>query len=208
MKILFLRVSIFIIVSSVIGCKGKKEEAPLSAPLIKKERSAADTGKAMKGPIINIIDTIELKRIVLTVKDTAATSAGMSAKLNDIFNRKLPAAAQNANVKISGQPMAWYKSQKAYYSFEAGLPVDKAPAKVIKGINVKRTAGDSALVAHFFGPYELTTAGYEALNEMIKERGKKKTSAPYEIYVKNPFEVTKVKTDPYKWQTDIVMPYK
>ena len=208
MKVFLNSISIFVIVSSVISCKAKKDEAPLPAPLIKKERSAVDSGKAMKGPIINIIDTIELKRIVLIVKDTAATSAGMSAKLNDIFNRKLPAAAQSANVKITGQPMAWYKSQKAYYSFEAGLPVDKAPAKAIKGISIKRTAGDSALVAHFFGPYELTTAGYEALNEMIKERGKKKASAAYEIYVKNPFEVTKEKTDPYKWQTDIVMPYK
>jgi len=207
MKILLIPISGFIIFS-LLSCKAKKEEAPQSAPLIKKEKSEANSGKTMKGPIINIIDTIELKRIVLTVKDTAATSAGMSAKLNDIFNRKLPAAAQVANVKIIGQPMAWYITKKAYYSFEAGLPVDKAPAKGIKGIIVKRTTGDSALVAHFFGPHELTAAGYEALNEMIKERGKMKSSAAYEIYVKNPFVTVKEKTDPYKWQTDIVMPYR
>lgn len=208
MKIFLITVLIFIVAVSVISCKAKKEEAPVSAPLIKKEKSATDPVKAMKGPVINIIDTIELKRIVLTVKDTAATSAGMSAKLNDIFNRKLPAAAQVANLKITGQPMAWYNTQKAYYSFEAGLPVNKAPAKATKGITIRRTAGDSALVAHFFGPYELTTAGYGALNEMIKDRGKKKASAAYEIYVKNPFATTKEKTDPYRWQTDIVMPYK
>ncbi len=208
MKISFLVCFVFLLISSAIGCKEEKAEGPIAAPLIKKERSAVDSGKAMKGPIINIIDTIELKRIVLTVKDTAATSAGMSAKLNEIFNRKLPAAARVSNLKIIGQPMAWYNTQKAYYSFEAGLPVDKAPAKAIKGISIRRTTGDSAFVAHFFGPYELTAAGYEALNEMVKERGKKKASAAYEVYVKNPFEVTTVKTDPYRWQTDIVMPYK
>lgn len=207
MKIFITYCLLIIITSLNIGCKHKKEEPPQLHPLLKKEKSEG-ADKLQKGPVINIADTTELKKIVLTVKDSAATSAGMSIKLNNIYNKVLPEAARAGNVKITGQPMAWYNTQKAYYIFEAGLPIDKAPAKPIKGIKIKRTGGDSALVAHFFGPYELTAAGYEALNDMLKERHKKRASPAYEIYIKNPFAPTNEKTDPYKWQTDIVMPYK
>ena len=192
-----------------ISCKDNKETPPPPPPLVKKEIvTNSKTEIVQKGPIINIIDTVEVKRIVFCVKDSSATSAGMSIKLSKIYNKKLPTAITAANLKIVGQPMAWYKSQKAPFFFEVGIPVDKAPAKMPKGFFIKKTGGDSALVAHFYGPNVLSNVGYDAVAEMLKERNRKKAAPAYEIYIDNPFEVKKGKIDAYKQQTDIVGPYK
>ena len=191
------------------GCKSK-EKAPPPPPLVKKEKTATKPGeKPAKGPIINIQDTLEQKQTVVCIKDSAATSLGMSIKLNTIYNKKLRDFIKTNKLKISGPPMAWYKTQKAPFFFEAGIPVDKAPAKAAKGIYVKKTGGDSAVIAHFFGPNELSNIGYDALTEILKDRKKKKSSPAYEIYINNPFDsLANRKADPYKLQTDIVMPYK
>lgn len=195
----------FFTVCFFISCK-HKEEKPLPPPLVKKEKS--DTTASKRGPIINLVDSLEQKRIILCFKDSASTSAGMSIKLNNIYNKKIPDAAKAGKVKLTGQPIAWYKTQKAPFFFEAGIPVDKAPAKPTKGMYIKKTGtGDSVLIAHFFGPYELTGTGYEALNEALKDRKKKKSAPAYEIYINNPFDGRTKKIDPYKMQTDIVMPY-
>lgn len=191
------------------GCKHRTEKAA-PPPLVKREKG--DTTQQKRGPIINIIDTMEQKRIVLCIKDSAATSAGLSIKLYNIYNKKLPDAIKAGKLKVDGQPIAWYHTQKAPFFFEAGIPVDKAPLKLSKGMFIKRTGGDSALVAHFFGPYDQTSVGYDALNEMLRDRHKTKAAPAYEIYVKNPFEQVQakgkpVKNDPYKNETDIVIPY-
>lgn len=194
---------------ALLSCKDSKEKPPPLPPLVKKETATnSKTEILQKGPIINIVDTIEIKRIVLCVKDSSATSAGMSTKLNNIYNKKIPDAIAAAKLKKIGQPMAWYKTQKAPFFFEVGIPVDKAPSKMPKGFFIKKTGGDSVLVAHFFGPNIMTNVGYDAVTEMLKERNRKKAAPAYEIYIDNPFEVKKGKTDPYKQQTDIVMPYK
>ena len=202
---------ILIIFFSVVflSCKDSKEKPPPPPPLVKKETVTNNkTEIPQKGPIINIVDTVEIKRIVLCVKDSSATSAYMSTKLSNIYNKKIPDAIAAAKLKRAGQPMAWYKSQKAPFFFEVGIPVDKVPVKMAKGFFIKKTGGDSALVAHFFGPNVMTNIGYDAVTEMLKERNRKKAAPAYEIYIDNPFEVKKGKTDPYKQQTDIVMPYK
>ena len=198
--------TIMIILFAVAGCKTKTEKPLPPPPLVRKEKG--DSSGKQKGPIINVTDTIEQRRIVLCIKDSASTSSGMSVKLSNIYNIKLPAAIKAGKLKMTGQPMAWYKTQKAPFFFEAGIQVEKAPAKLIKGSFIKTTGGDSALVAHFFGPNDLSIAGYDALNEILKDRHKKKAAPSYEIYVKNPFELSKEKRDPYKTQTDIVMPYQ
>ncbi len=191
------------------NCKSKKQEKPLPLPVLKKEKDTATKAAPVKGPIINLLDTTETRRIIVCIKDSAATSAGMSIKLNNIYNKKLSAFIKSNKLKVTGAPVAWYKTQKAPYFFEAGLPVDKAPVKQVKGIFVKRTGGDSAIIAHFFGPYDLTNAAYEALADFIKSNKKIRTALPYEMYINNPFDSTLTKkTDPYKMQTDIVFPYK
>ena len=193
----------------LVACKDNKEKPPPPPPLVKKETViSSKTEIPQKGPIVNIIDTVEVKRIVFCVKDSSATSAGMSAKLSIIYNKKIPYAIATAKLKITGKPIAWYKSQKAPFFFEVGIPVDKAPVKLPKGFFIKMTGGDSALVAHFFGPNVMSNVGYDALVEMLKERNRTKAAGAYEIYIYNPFEVKKGKLDPYKQQTDIVLPYK
>lgn len=192
-----------------ITCKHSKEKTPPPPLLVKKETATNNKIEIpQKGPIINIVDTIEVKRIVLCIKDSSATSVAMSTKLNNIYNKKIPDAIAAAKLRRAGQPIAWFKSQKAPFFFEAGIPVDKAPAKIPKGFFIKKTGGDSVLVAHFFGPNVMSNVGYDAVTEILKERNRKRVAQAYEIYIDNPFEVKKGKTDPYKQQTDIVMPYK
>ncbi len=200
---------LIMITSLVVSCKDNKEEKPMPLPLVKKEAEAEKkTVIPPKGPIINMVDTVEIKYIVLSVKDSAATSAGLSAKLSNIFTKKMPEAIKNAKINTVGQPIVWYISQKIPFFFEAGIPVDKSPAKLTKGFFIKKTNGDSAFVAHFFGPNVLSNIGYDAVAEMLKDRNKKKAAPAYEIYINNPFDVTNTKVDPYKQQTDIVLPYK
>lgn len=192
-----------------VSCKGNNEKTT-QLPTSEKNKNVNDTvAKAPeKGPIINIIDTVEIKRTVLCTKDSAATIEGLNEKLATIFNKKLPEAATLGKLKITGAPIVWYKSKKAPYFFQAGIPVDKAAAKLAKGMFMGKTGGDSAMVAHFFGPNNLSSIGYEALNDMLKENKKKKTTDSYEVYIDNKFLTANEKTDPYKLQTDIVMPYK
>jgi effector-binding domain-containing protein len=194
----------------MLNCKNKSAEKEVQPTLIKKDtQTKKETDQPSKGPIINLVDTVESKRTVLCLKDSAATSAGMTIKLEAIYNKKLPEFIKANKLTIAGSPMAWYKSQKAPFFFEAGLPVDKAPPRLAKGTYIKKTGADSCIVAHFFGPYDLTSIGYEALTDFIKEHKKIKAAAPYEVYINSPFDSTKSKTiDPYKLQTDIVFPYK
>ena len=205
---LYLLISAFI-AAVACSCSDKKENPPPPTPLVKKETAKPNSNEApVKGPIVNIIDTIELKRLVLCVKDSSATSFGLSEKLSNIINKKIPDAITVTKLKMMGPPMAWYKSQKPPFFFEVGIPVDKAPAKMPKGFYIKKTGGDSALVAHFYGPNMLSSVGYDAVIEMLKEQKKKKSAAAYEVYVDNPFEVKTGKIDAYKQQTDIVFPYR
>ena len=191
---------------AAVSCKDKTSK-PIVPPLVKKEKGDTSHAK-QKGPVINVADTLEQKRTVLCVKDSASTSRGMSEKLNVIYNKKLPDAIKAAKVNAAGPPMAWYQTQKAPFFFEAGIPVDKAPAKPAKGMFIKKTGGDSVLIAHFFGPNDLSNVGYDALAEILKDKKRSKASSSYEIYISNPFLQTKEKRDPYRMQTDIVVPYK
>lgn len=161
-----------------------------------------------RGPVINIADTLSLKRIVLTMKDSAATMEGVSVKLRSIYEVKLAAIIRKNNLKSTGSPMAWYKGKKTPYFFEAGIPVDKRPTKLPKGTFIKEMAIDSIVAAHFYGPSELIPTAYDALTEWLKDRKKKIKGSPYEIYVDNPLDATGKPNDPYKVRTDIVFAWK
>src|SRR6187200_844313 len=80
-----------------------------------------------RAPVINITDTVSVKRIVLIMKDSAASMERISPKLGEIYGVKLAAVIKKNSLKTTGAPMAWYKTQKAPYFFEAGIPVDKRP---------------------------------------------------------------------------------
>lgn len=161
----------------------------------------------VKPAIINIIDTVYPKRIVVCIKDSAATFERIGQKLGMIYGVKLGEVLKKNNLKMDGPPMAWYKSDKAPFFFEAGVPVTKKPARLINGAYVKETAADSAVIAHFYGPYSLLSQGYDAVKEWLKDAKKKSSAPPFEIYVGDAMDKDGKTIDPYKVRTDIVFPH-
>ncbi len=182
--------------------KPKKEAAK------PKEEPKTETVK-QRPPIINITDTVTLKKTVLYMKDSAATYERISLKLGEIYGGKLAAVLKKAGIKPSGQPMAWYtKMDKAPYFFEAGVPVDKKPAKLPANVFTREIQKDSATVAHFYGPYSMLYQGYDAVKDILKSRKKRLDGKPYEIYIDDPVDKEGKMKDPYKVQTDIIFPWK
>jgi effector-binding domain-containing protein len=205
--ILFSILALFIFPSCNWGDdKENKEKEPI---LMKKDqpRSKNDT-TPQTAPVINIVDTTELAMTVIYVKDSALNSERLSQKLADIYGKKLSETITKYQLKVVGAPMAWYKSQKAPFFFEAGIPIEKAPKKKIKGFLVKKTGSKRALVAHYFGPYQETAQAYQAMKEFLKDNHKKSSATPYEIYVDDPYDSEMNLKDPYKVQTDIIFPYE
>jgi len=206
MQGLFIALLVF-----AIACNNHKQEKKVSEAPIKESPSKAKEEKlaeTKKGPVINIGDTISLKRLVLTIKDSAATMERVSLKLGQVYGVKLAAIIKKNNLKITGAPMAWYKGPKAPFFFEAGIPVDKKPAKLTGGAFIKEIGVDSIVVAHFYGPYDLIPQAYEALRDWLKSHKKIVKGAPYEIYVDSPVDAAGKPKDPYKVQTDIVFSWK
>ena len=183
---------------------GAKEAGDTAKPA--KTETPAPQTEAVKPAIINIVDTISPKRIVVCFKDSAASIERVGQKLALIYGNKLGEVLKKNNLKMDGPPMAWYKGNKAPFFFEAGVPVAKKPAKLSGGAYVKEIAADSAVVAHFFGPYNLLSQGYDAVNEWLKDAKKKPAAPPYEVYIGDPVDSTGNPVDPYKVRTDIVFP--
>jgi hypothetical protein len=204
----------FILITVIIlmACNGKEKKSAdiVNEPIsIKKDTpTTKSTATAKSAPIINIIDTLAIPYHVIYIKDSALTAERLAQKLALIFGEKLAAEMAKVKLKPSGPPMAWYKSQKAPFFFEAGVAIDKKPGKLSKGIFYRKLSPDSAVVAHFFGPYEETSQGYEALKEWLKDRKKKPSGAPYEVYVGDPIGKDGKAIDPYKVQTDIIFPHQ
>jgi effector-binding domain-containing protein len=161
---------------------------------------------AEKPAIINIMDTVAPKRIVLYMKDSAKTFDRIGLKLGAIYSVKLAEVLKKNNLKMAGAPMAWYKSQKPPFFFEAGVPVNKKPAKLPANVFVREMGADSITTAHFYGPFNLLGQGYDALKERLKDEKKTISAAPYEIYVDDAMDKNGKPVDPYKIRTDIVFP--
>ncbi len=183
----------------------KKESDTAKKTATKAAPVTAET--TAKPAIINIIDTVYPKRIVVCIKDSAATFERIGQKLGMIYGVKLGEVLRKNNLKMDGPPMAWYKSDKAPFFFEAGVPVAKKPAKLINGAYVKETVADSAVIAHFYGPYSLLSQGYDAVKEWLKDAKKKSSAPPFEIYVGDAMDKDGKTIDPYKVRTDIVFPH-
>jgi effector-binding domain-containing protein len=189
------------------SCNSSKEKTAPTVTTVDNKKIEVLPSNPQKGAVINMQDTVEIKRTVLCLKDSSKTREGMYAKLTEIYNKKLPDAIKANKLITRGAPMAWHTMQKAAYFFEAGIPVDKAPSKLGKGMYMKSTGGDSVYLAHFFGPNDLTNGAYDAIKEKAKENHKV-TSDAYEIYIDNPFVITTEPLDLYKLQTDIVWPFR
>lgn len=176
-------------------------------PVKPKKDSTVAITNAGRPPIINIIDTIAPKKLMLYVSDSAATSERISIKITKIFDQKLADFIKKQNIQTDGYKTVWYKTNKAPFFFEAGIPIIKKPAKLPKGFLVKNIGGDSAIIAHYYGPYSKTSMAYDALAEWAKDKKKKKKGNPYEVYVTDPLDKEGKSVDPYKIRTDIVFPH-
>ena len=188
--------------------KSPEVKADTAKPVVAIDKRVEKTTPDNKPAIINIQDTIAPKRIVVYIKDSAATFNRIALKLGQIYGVKLADVLKKNGIKVTGAPMAWYKGLKAPFFFEAGFPVNKKPAKLPKGVFVKEMNSASAVLAHFYGPYNLLPQGYDALKEWLKDAKKSGNGAPYEIYVDDPVDKNGKPVDPYKVRTDIVFPHQ
>jgi hypothetical protein len=204
MKLLLLTTSTLLLLMAT-SCNGNKE--PQNTTNKDTTTQPAPVIVTEKAPIVNIEDTLDFKRNVLCIRDSAATYERLLLKLDNIYNKKIADVLKASKLTAKGLPMAWYTNKKNMYFFEAGVPVDSLPNKAAKGMYIKKTYADSCFIAHFFGPINLTTKGYEALGERMTDLKKKKGNSAYEIYI-NGFQPGAASIDPYKQETSIVMPYK
>lgn len=195
---------------TIFSCTSNKDSDKNTAKISDTTNSASTVIETpiAKAPIINIQDSMEIKLNVLCIKDSASTVEGLYLKLSKIYNIKLQEVIKTNKLNVMGSPMAWQTIEKNAYFFEAGIPVDKTPAKMGKGMYMKNTGDDSTVLAHFWGPQNLTKSAYDALSEKISDMKRNKTSSTYEIYKGNYFDTTNAVVDFYKLQTDIVMPFK
>lgn len=207
MKLYF---SIFLLGISLIACNDDKNNDKVKPTvLVKKDVPLGKNDTITRSaPIINITDTTENSFYVLCFKDSAINTIRLSEKLGVIYGQKIDSFLKKSKISPIGPPMAWYKSQKAPFFFEAGIPVAKRNFKLPKGAYYKKLGGTRVVVAHFYGPYEETVQAYQALKEWIADAHKKTNGAPYEIYVDDPIDENGNIKDPYKVQTDIVFPYR
>jgi effector-binding domain-containing protein len=200
---------------SMISCKSKtgkeagKPKGDSIKPVMKKtEKPAEPVAKYERPPIINIVDTVAPKRIVVFCKDSAKTYERISLKLGKIYGIKLADYIKKNGLKTTGSPLAWYTKQKPPYFFEAGMQVNKKGTKAMPGVQLRELGAGKVVLAHFYGPYNLLPQGYDAMKEWIKDNKKIASGMPYEIYVTDPVDKNGKPVDPYKVQTDIVFPIR
>jgi effector-binding domain-containing protein len=203
----------YIIAQCLASCSnstGEKKTEPEAKKdtQVKKEEPATEPAETKRAPIINITDTLSAKQIIVYMKDSAATVERLQLKLAEIWNLKLGVVIQKNKLKPTGRPTAWYKTNKLPYFFEAGIPVDKKPAKMPSNVFIREIGADSVTVAHFYGAYEMLPQAYEALSDWMKSHKKKLDGKPYEVYISDPMDKDGKMKDPYKVQTDVIFPWK
>ena len=203
----------YIIVQVFASCSNSTEEKK-TEPEIKKDKEAKKEepvptpAETKRPPIINITDTLSAKQLIIYMKDSAATVERLQRKLAEIWNLKLGVVIQKNKLKSTGRPTAWYKTNKLPYFFEAGIPVDKKPAKMPSNVFIREIGVDSVTVAHFYGNYDMLPQAYEALSDWMKSHKKKLDARPYEVYIDDPMDKDGKLKDPYKVQTDVIFPWK
>lgn len=213
MSLKWINIFFAVVISLAASCSGNEqtETAEKQIPVIN-YKTAKDSARQEQAPIINIVDTAAPEWNVIYMKDSAAGSNRIALKLASIYHQKLPDFAKKNKLNFTGPPMAWYTPAKkgSGFFFEAGMPVNKKPAKTTKKILFRSVGklGDSALIAHFYGPYELTYYAYEALKERLADLGKKPKGRIFEVYVGDPMDEEGKPIDPYKVRTDIVALYE
>ena len=165
-------------------------------------KSISERNHSPRPPIIKIDTTSTAALTVLYISDSAKDGSEIARKLAVIYGQELGAFISKEHLKMTGPPMAWYSGDQFPLLFEAGVPVDHAPSKTEGRIRLRKAPAGPAVVAHFWGPYELDPLGYKALSNWVAQNAKKPAGLAYEVYIGDPG----VEKDPYKVQTDIIQP--
>ncbi len=212
---IFLQFSLLISAGILFSCNNDNSQVKQTAPAKDSAKKAITVELPesretiyQSPPIVNIVDTVAPKRLVIFCKDSAASFDRIGPKLANIYGNVLQEYIKKNNLKATGSPMAWYKKQQVPFFFEAGIPVNKKGSKPVPGVEIRALGAGNVVVAHFYGPFELLPQGYDAIKEFMKDNNKKSAGAPYEMYVSDPVEKDGKPKDPYKIQTDIVFPVK
>jgi effector-binding domain-containing protein len=200
--------SVFITACSNSAEEKKAEPEAKKDATAKKEEPAPAATETKQPPIINITDTLSARQLIIYMKDSAATVERLQIKLAEIWSLKLTTVIQKNKLKTTGRPTAWYKNSKLPFFFEAGIPVDKKPAKIPSNVFIREIGVDSVTVAHFHGAYEMLPQAYEALGDWLKSHKKKLDGKPYEVYIDDPMDKDGKSKDPNKVQTDVIFPWK
>jgi len=167
-------------------------------------KSIAERTKDVKPPTIIMGTATTDDQTVLYVTDSASKPEEISQKLKQIYGAELATFIKEKRIHMAGAPMAWYYGEQFPFTFAAGVPIDKAPAKTEGRIRILKMAPCLAVVAHFWGPYTLDLQGFKAIRDWLAVNQKTAVGQPYEVYVGDPG----MERDPYKVQTDIYQPYK
>jgi effector-binding domain-containing protein/ribosome-associated toxin RatA of RatAB toxin-antitoxin module len=162
------------------------------------------TTSNLQSPTVIIEEKDMPAQTVLYVSETAADMKEIGEKLGKIYGEELGAFLKKNGLEMAGPPVAWYTSNKPPFVFDAGVPVNKATAPIGGRIKLRPVPAGKVVVAHYRGPYELMTKGYDEIQAWLKANNKTATGRPYEVYIGDPV----VEKDPYKVLTDIVMPYQ
>lgn len=162
------------------------------------------TMNAIQQPHYTIEEAVVTKKIVVYVTDSANSTEEISKKFMQIIPVELGGFLKKHHLQMAGVPMAWYNTQSIPLVFDIAAPVNKAPDTTEGRIKVREVAAGKVVVAHFYGPYDLTIKAYEAVAAWMKQHNKIADGAPYEVYLGDPG----VEKDPYKILTDIVFPVK
>lgn len=155
-----------------------------------------------QAPRIIIEEKLIPEQTIVYVTDSASSYAGITQKFIQIIPAELGGFLKKNGLKMMGAPCAWYNGNKTPFVFDIGVPVNKTPSATEGRIKIKALTAGNAVVAHFYGPYDLTSQGYMAVETWLKEHNKKATGAPYEVYLGDPG----IEKDPYKVLTDIIFP--
>ena len=191
----------FVLAGILTSCGGSGENKQSSDST----QTTAPTGdsSAVKEPTFTIEETTTKEQFMMVMSDSAQSTAELGEKLGKIY-ASIGECAGKCKMESAGYPVAWYNSPSAPWKFEAGMPYTTECGHPEKGISLKTLKAGKAVVAHYFGPYEMSDRAYQACEKYIAEHKMTVDGPPYEVYIGDPA----LESDMYKVQTDIVFPVK
>jgi effector-binding domain-containing protein len=139
---------------------------------------------------------------VLVIGDTVSSVTDIGYRINRFYADLFEFIAYS---KLKpGRTMAFYLTDKPPFVYEAGVEVDRIPARLDKGMRPKKVPGGNAIVAHYTGPYEKMHIAYAAINEWLKKNNREPAGNLFEVYLNDPVSIK----NPYELKTDIYQPIR